>query len=99
MKGTRPLDNDEIRSVSTCFTGTYEVRNRGLFLLGVSTGGRISELLSLTIGRYTNFQKSGAASALKTITAKMMFLELKRRGYDLSSLRDNPTTAEILKIS
>ena len=49
MKGTRPLDNDEIRSVSTCFTGTYQVRNRGLFMLGVSTGGRISELLSLTI--------------------------------------------------
>ena len=50
MKGTRPLDNDEIRSVSTCFTGTFKVRNRGLFMLGVSTGGRISELLSLCIG-------------------------------------------------
>ena len=49
MKGTRPLDNDEIRRVSGCFTGTYEVRNRGLFMLGVSTGGRISELLSLRI--------------------------------------------------
>ena len=49
MKGTRPLDNDEIRRVSGCFTGMYEVRNRGLFMLGVSTGGRISELLSLTI--------------------------------------------------
>ena len=50
MKGTRPLDNNEIRSVSTCFTGTFATRNRGLFMLGVSTGGRISELLSLTIG-------------------------------------------------
>ena len=51
MKGTRPLDNDEIRQVSACFTGnTFAVRNRGLFMLGVSTGGRISELLSLTIG-------------------------------------------------
>ena len=49
MKGTRPLDNDEIRLVSACFTGTFEARNRGLFMLGVSTGGRISELLSLTI--------------------------------------------------
>ena len=47
MKGTRPLDNDEIRRVSAAFTGTYEVRNRSLFMLGVSTGGRISELLSL----------------------------------------------------
>ena len=49
MKGTRPLDNDEIRLVSACFTGTFEVCNRSLFLLGVSTGGRISELLSLQI--------------------------------------------------
>ena len=50
MKGTRPLDNDEIRKVAECFDGTFEARNRGLFMLGVSTGGRISELLSLQIG-------------------------------------------------
>ena len=50
MKGTRPLDNNEIRLVSACFTGTFEARNRGLFMLGVSTGGRISELLSLRVG-------------------------------------------------
>ena len=50
MKGTRPLDNNEIRLVSASFSGKFEVRNRGLFLLGVSTGGRISELLSLRIG-------------------------------------------------
>ena len=46
MKGTRPLDNDEIRLVSACFTGTFEARNRGLFMLGVSTGGLISELFN-----------------------------------------------------
>ena len=50
MKGTRPLDNNEIRLVSVCFEGIFEVRNRGLFMIGVSTGGRISELLSLRIG-------------------------------------------------
>lgn len=50
MKGTRPLDNTEIRLVATCFDGFFETRNLGLFMLGVSTGGRISELLSLTIG-------------------------------------------------
>ena len=50
MKGTRPLDNKEIRLVSACFEGRFEGRNRGLFMLGVSTGGRISELLSLQIG-------------------------------------------------
>ena len=51
MKGTRPLNNTEIRLVSACFNGNpFEHRNRGLFMLGVSTGGRISELLSLTVG-------------------------------------------------
>lgn len=50
MKGTRPLNNNEIRLVSACFDGTFETRNRGLFMIGVSTGGRISELLSLQIG-------------------------------------------------
>ena len=50
MKGTRPLNNKEIRLVSACFDGTFAARNRGLFMLGVSTGGRISELLGLQIG-------------------------------------------------
>ena len=49
MKGTRPLNNSEISRVSAAFTGTFEVRNRSLFMIGVSTGGRISELLSLRI--------------------------------------------------
>lgn len=50
MKGARPLSNDEILLVSDQFSGTYATRNRSLFMLGVSVGGRISELLSLTIG-------------------------------------------------
>ena len=60
MKGTRPLDNDDIRLVSGCFDGTFEARNRGLFMLGVSTGGRISELLGLQIGDQRKvWQKQG----------------------------------------
>lgn len=50
MKGTRPLNNAEIRKVRDTFNGVYEVRNRSLFMLGVSIGGRISELLSLKVG-------------------------------------------------
>ena len=50
MKGTRPLDNAEIRKVSEAFSGTFAVRNRSLFVLGVSVGGRISELLALRVG-------------------------------------------------
>lgn len=50
MKGTRPLTNDEIAKVAETFDGTFAVRNRSLFMLGVSIGGRISELLSLRVG-------------------------------------------------
>ena len=50
MKGTRPLTTEEIIAVSNQFDGTFEIRNRSLFMLGVSVGGRISELLALTIG-------------------------------------------------
>lgn len=50
MKGTRPLTNEEIRKVRDAFDGKYAQRNRGLFMLGVSIGGRISELLALTVG-------------------------------------------------
>ena len=50
MKGTRLLDNKEIRLVSACFDGIFAARDRGLFMLGVSTSGRISELLNLRIG-------------------------------------------------
>ena len=49
MKGTRPLDNAEIRSVSGAFDGVFAVRNRSLFMLGVSVGGRISELIALKV--------------------------------------------------
>ena len=50
MKGTRPLTDAEIHKVSEAFGGMYEIRNRSLFLIGISTGGRISELLGLTVG-------------------------------------------------
>lgn len=49
MKGTRPLDNAEIRKVSSAFDGTFTIRNRSLFMLGVSVGGRISELIALKV--------------------------------------------------
>ena len=50
MKGTRPLTNEEIRKVRDAFDGKFTMRNRGLFMLGVSIGGRVSELLALTVG-------------------------------------------------
>ncbi len=57
MTGSRPLNEFEIQAIlSACdstrqqaFTGKYELRNRTLFLLGLNTGARISELLSLNV--------------------------------------------------
>ena len=74
MKVTRSLDSDKIRNVSTFFTGTFQVRNRGLFMLGMSTGGRISELLSITIGDMYQNQKpvTGVGTASKTAVKRMV---------------------------
>ena len=38
-------------------------------------------------------------SLLKKEADETLFLKLELRGYDLSSLRDNPTTAEIIKVA
>ena len=62
MKGVRPLDNTEIKKVADAFTGVFEIRNRGLFMLGVSVGGRISELLALRIGDV--YQNSAPVTSL-----------------------------------
>lgn len=58
-KGMRPLTNIEIEKVAESLLksdGMYSIRNYGLFMLGVSVGGRISEMLSLTIGDVWNFK-------------------------------------------
>ena len=50
MKGCRPLTDSEVEEILRSFGGRYAKRDRALFLLGVKTGFRISELLSLTVG-------------------------------------------------
>ena len=49
MKGMRPFTDEEITAISDGFTGTYANRDRALFITGVKSGFRISELLSLKI--------------------------------------------------
>ena len=50
MKGCRPLDEAEIIAVLAKFHGPVASRDRALFLLGLRSGFRISELLSLRLG-------------------------------------------------
>lgn len=49
MKGCRPLDELEVQATLCAFAGPYASRDRALFLLGVRSGFRISELLSLQL--------------------------------------------------
>jgi len=49
MKGARKFKDSEIAQIASSFRGRHAVRDRTLFILGLSTGGRISELLSLRI--------------------------------------------------
>jgi integrase len=50
MKGCRPLTSEEVELVSRSFGGVYAARDKALFLLGVKSGFRVSELLSLRVG-------------------------------------------------
>lgn len=50
MKGCRPLTDSELDQITMAFQGEFALRNRCAFELGVSTGLRASELLSLTVG-------------------------------------------------
>jgi integrase len=49
MPGCRPLTDDEVDQVMQSFGGRYAARDRALFLLGIYTGFRITELLSLRL--------------------------------------------------
>lgn len=49
MKGCRPLLDDEIPTVLASIDGAMAERNRALVAVGLSTGFRVSELLSLTV--------------------------------------------------
>ena len=50
MKGCRPLTEAQVELVQRGFGGAYAARDKALFLLGVKSGFRISELLSLRVG-------------------------------------------------
>ena len=50
MKGCRPLTEEEVQATLRAFEGPQAARDRALFLLGVRSGFRISELLSLRLG-------------------------------------------------
>jgi integrase len=47
MKGMRPLTEEEVAEILSSFDGKFRNRDRALFILGIKSGFRISEMLSL----------------------------------------------------
>ena len=45
----RPLSDEEVGRVVESFSGRYALRDKAMFIVGIRTGYRISELLSLRI--------------------------------------------------
>jgi site-specific recombinase XerD len=70
MKGARHLKKQEIQNLAQSFYGEYEVRNKALFLLGLNTGARISELLALNVGDVWQYGKPVAILELKKAITK-----------------------------
>ncbi len=64
MRGCRPLRPEEVVAVTQNFGSRYQWRDRALFLVGLYTGFRITELLSL---RWHDFLRHGQVLASLTI--------------------------------
>jgi integrase len=75
MKGCRPLSDPEIALVSRSFGGTYAARDRALFLLGIKTGFRIAELLSLRVGDVLQHQR-----IVDQLTVRRAHMKQQREG-------------------
>lgn len=50
MRGCRAFTNEEVTAILGAFSGKYAKRDRALFLIGIKSGFRCSEMLSLTVG-------------------------------------------------
>lgn len=57
MKGCRPLKPRELSNALDSFEGYYAKRNVAMFLLGVKSGFRISELLSIRVKDVVQYGK------------------------------------------
>jgi integrase len=75
MSGCRPLQPAEVVEVAQSFGGRYAARDRALFLVGLYTGFRITELLSL---RWRDCLRQGQVAAAVTVARRAM--KNKQRG-------------------
>lgn len=94
MIGSRPLSNDEIRKCLDSFDGRFTKRNQALFILGLNSGFRISELLSLKIKDVQTYTKINdqltvsRANMKNKISGRTVFLNDLTKKY-LKDFLDN----------
>jgi integrase len=74
MQGCRPLTDEEVDNIKKSFHGRYRLRNKAFFLLGVRSGFRLSELLSLRLRDVWQHQ-----SMVDAITVARKAMKGKRR--------------------
>jgi integrase len=75
MRGCRPLSDGEITLLSRSFGGTYALRDRAWFILGVKTGFRIAELLSLRVSDVWQYGR-----VVDQVTVRRAHMKQKREG-------------------
>jgi site-specific recombinase XerD len=75
MKGCRPLTDAEIALVSRSFGGTYALRDRAWFILGLKTGFRVAELLSLRVGEVWQYGR-----VVDQLTVRRAHMKQQREG-------------------
>jgi integrase len=75
MKGCRPLTDPEIALLTCSFGGTYALRDRAWFILGLKTGFRIAELLSLQVGDVWQH-----GQVVQQLTVRRAHMKQKREG-------------------
>ena len=80
MKGCRPLTDAEIHEILTSFAGRYALRDKALFVLGMRSGFRISELLSL---RVKHCYQHGRMADYIMVARKHMKKKTESRGVPL----------------
>jgi len=82
MQGCRPLSPQEARALAGSFYGRYALRNRALVVLGIQTGYRISELLSL---RVRDVQVDGQVTRSVSVQRRSMKKQLAGRRVPLQA--------------
>lgn len=82
MRGSRPLTDAEVEKVRAFFKGKpYELRNVAMFTLGLKSGFRVSELLSLRIQDVA--ESDGAIKDRLHVKRKYMKKKLESRAVPM----------------